>query len=167
MIKIFLLFSMILISFYSYAGLQKSTPHVVDASTSAVVLKFIDNAQELNPLGFVGVLIAKVAFEAAAQGYRDAGDQETCQSIATGARMGSWFGTGATLGSLAGGPYGLAAGGIVALVLSWDWSKQSAIDTCSQELMIDHDPFSFSGKSCFGWNDARPDFCNSFWSFSQ
>ena len=154
-------------SFSAYADIPTATPHIADSAISAAALALIDGTEEIGIFGFPGVLVAKIIFEAAAQGYRDAGDKETCQAIATGARMGSWFGTGATLGSFAAGPYGLAAGGIAALVLSWDWSKQSAIDTCSQALMIDHDPFSFSGESCVGWNEARPDFCNSFWSSAQ
>ena len=57
-------------------------------------------------------MAAKVAFEGIALGYRDAGDVETCQAVAGGARWGGWIGTGATLGGLAAGPVGLAIGGL-------------------------------------------------------
>lgn len=161
-----ILFVLAMLPFLAHAEIPVATPHIADASISAAALRFIDNTSELNPLGFVGVLIAKVAFEAAAQGYRDAGNKEMCKAIAHGARSGSWFGAGATLGGLAAGPYGLALGGIGALILSWDWTKQSAIETCSQRLIIDKYPYSYSGSNCTGWNEARPDFCNSFWSSS-
>lgn len=160
-----ILFVLAILPFLAHAEIPVATPHIADASISAAALHFIDGATELNPLGFVGVLIAKVAFEAAAQGYKEAEDTEMCQAIAVGARSGSWFGAGATIGGLAAGPYGLALGGIGALVLSWDWTKQSAIETCSQPLIIDKDPYSYSGPSCIGWNDARPDFCDEFWSY--
>lgn len=162
-----ILFVLAILPFLSNAEIPVATPHIADASISAAALRFIDNTAELNPLGFVGVLIAKVAFEAAAQGYREYGNKEMCQAIAHGARSGSWFGAGATLGGLAASPYGLALGGIGALVLSWDLTKQSAIETCSQSLVIDKEPYSYSGKNCIGWNEARPDFCNEFWSSSK
>ena len=141
-------------------GVPWMTPHVVDAGVSAAVLQSVPGAVELNPLGFPGVVVAKVVFEGIALGYRDAGDIETCQAIASGARWGGWVGTGATLGGLAAGPVGLALGGLGAGLLSWKGSQRSALETCSQLPVIDQDPYSYSGPACLGWNNARPDFCN-------
>lgn len=135
-------------------------PHVADTSVSWVVLQTVEGVEELNPFGFPGVVIAKLVFEGVALGYRDAGDIETCQALAGGARWGGWIGTGATLGGLAGGPVGLAAGGLAAGLLAWDGSQRSALDTCSQRPIIDPAPYSYSGHACLGWQDARPDFCN-------
>lgn len=154
-------------SFSAYADIPTITPHIADAAISAAALALIDGTEEIGLFGFPGVLAAKIIFEAAAQGYRDAGDKETCQTIAAGVRRGSWFGAGATLGGLAAGPYGLAIGGIGALVFSWDWSQRSAVDTCSQALIVDQHPYSYSGGNCMGWSEARPDFCNSFWSSAR
>ncbi|MBK8184701.1 MAG: hypothetical protein IPK63_18240 [Candidatus Competibacteraceae bacterium] len=146
-------------------GITWITPHVVDTGVSLAVLQSVPGAVELNPLGFPGVVVAKFALEGIALGYRDAGDVETCQSIASGARWGGWIGTGATLGSLAAGPVGLAIGGLGAGLLSWQWSQDSAKWTCSQPPpLADYAPYSYSGADCMGWNDARPDFCND-WSF--
>lgn len=141
-------------------GLFWAVPHVADTGVSLIVLQTVDGAKELNPLGFPGVVVAKMVFEGVALGYRDAGNIETCQAVASGARMGGWIGTGATLGGLAGGPVGLAAGGLAAGLLSLDWSSQSALETCSQQPSIDPEPYSYSGPECTGWNDMRPDFCN-------
>ena len=146
-------------------GIPWMTPHVVDTGVSAAVLQAVPGAVELNPLGFPGVVVSKFAMEGIALGYRDAGDVETCQAIASGARLGGWIGTGATLGGLAAGPVGLALGGLGAGLLSWQWSRESAQWTCSQPPpLADYAPYSYSGVECMGWNDARPDFCND-WSF--
>ena len=141
-------------------GLFWATPHVADTSVSWAVLRTVKGTEELNPFGFPGVVIAKAALEGVALGYRDAGDIETCQAVAGGARWGGWIGTGATLGGLAGGPVGLAAGGLAAGLLSWKGSQRSALETCLQQPSIDPVPYSYSGPACLGWNDARPDFCN-------
>ena len=140
------------------------TPHVVDTGFSIAVLQSIPGAVELNPLGFPGVVVAKFALEGIALGYRGVGNVEMCQAIAGGARWGGWIGTGATLGGLVSGPIGLAIGGIGAGLLSWKWSQQSALETCSQSYSVDVAPYSYSGPECLGWNDARPDFCNN-WSY--
>lgn len=146
-------------------GIPWMTPHVVDTGVSAAVLQAVPGAVELNPLGFPGVVVSKFAMEGIALGYRDAGDVETCQAIASGARLGGWIGTGATLGGLAAGPVGLALGGLGAGLLSWQWSQESAQWTCSQPpSLVDSAPYSYSGAECTGWNDARPDFCND-WSY--
>ena len=137
-------------------------PHVADTSVSWAVLRTVEGTKELHPFGFPGVVVAKAVLEGVALGYRDAGDIETCKSVSSGARWGGWIGTGATLGGLAGGPVGLAAGGLAAGLLSWDWSSQSALETCLQQPSIDPDPYSYSGPECLGWNDARPDFCNTY-----
>lgn len=134
-------------------------PHVADTSLSWTVLKVVDGAEEIHPFGFPGVVVAKLAVEGFALSRRDAGDIETCQALAAGARWGGWIGTGATLGGLAGGPVGLAAGGLAAGLLSWKGSQRSALDTCSQRPSVDPTPYSYSGPACLGWNDARPDFC--------
>ncbi len=136
-------------------------PHVADTSVSWAVLRTVKGTEELSPFGFPGVVIAKMTLEGVALGYRDAGDVETCQALAGGARWGGWIGTGATLGGLAGGPVGLVAGGLAAGLLSWDGSQRSALETCAQLPSIDPNPYSYSGPACLGWNDARPDFCNS------
>lgn len=143
-------------------GLFWATPHIADTSVSWAVLWTVEGTEELNPLGFPGVVIAKAVMEGVAMGYRDAGDIETCQTLAGGARWGGWIGTGATLGGLAGGPAGLAASGLAAGLLSWDWSQQSALETCSRLPSIDLAPYSYSGPECLGWDDARPDFCNTY-----
>ena len=148
-------------------GLFWAAPHVADTGVSLVVLQTVDGVEELNPLGFPGVVVAKMVFEGVALGYRDAGDIETCQAVAGGARLGGWIGTGATLGGLAGGLVGLAAGGLAAGLLSAEWVQRSALETCSRLPSIDPDPYSYSGPECLGWNDARPDFCNSFWSSAK
>ena len=83
-------------------GIPWMTPHVVDTGVSAAVLQAVPGAVELNPLGFPGVVVSKFAMEGIALGYRDAGDVETCQAVAGGARWGGWIGTGATLGGLEG-----------------------------------------------------------------
>lgn len=137
-------------------------PHVADTSVSWTVLRAVEGTEELSPFGFPGVVIAKLVFEGVALGYRDAGDIETCQALAGGARLGGWIGTGATLGGLAGGPVGLAAGGLAAGLLSVEWVQRSALETCSQLLSIDPDPYIYSGPACLGWNNARPDFCNTY-----
>jgi len=137
-------------------------PHVADTSVSWAVLRTVKGTEELSPFGFPGVVIAKLALEGVALGYRDAGDIETCQALAGGARWGGWIGTGATLGGLAGGPIGLAVGGLAAGLLAWDGSQRSALETCSQLPVIDPAPYSYSGPACLGWNDARPDFCNTY-----
>lgn len=139
-------------------------PHVADTSVSWAVLRTVKGTEELSPFGFPGVVIAKLALEGVALGYRDAGDIETCQALAGGARWGGWIGTGATLGGLAAGPVGLALGGLGAGLLSWQWSQESAQLTCSQPPLVDSAPYSYSGDECVGWNDARPDFCNK-WSY--
>jgi hypothetical protein len=141
-------------------GLFWAAPHVADTGVSLVVLQAVEGVEELNPFGFPGVVVAKLAVEGFALSRRDAGDIETCQALAAGARWGGWIGTGATLGGLAGGPVGLAAGGLAAGLLSWKGSQRSALETCLQQPIIDPDPYSYSGPACLGWNDARPDFCN-------
>lgn len=141
-------------------GLFWAAPHVADTGMSLIVLQTVEGTEELNPFGFPGVVIAKMVFEGVALGYRDAGDIETCQAVAGGARLGGWIGTGATLGGLAGGPVGLVAGGLAAGLLSWKGSQRSALETCLQQPSIDPDPYSYSGPECLGWGDARPDFCN-------
>lgn len=142
-------------------GVTWMTPHVVDTGVSMAVLQSAPGAVELNPLGFPGVVVAKFALEGIALGYRDAGDIETCQAIAGGARLGGWIGTGATLAGLAAGLVGLALGGLGAGLLSWQWSQESAKWTCSQPPpLADYAPYSYSGVECAGWNNARPDFCN-------
>jgi hypothetical protein len=143
-------------------GLFWAAPHVADTGVSLVVLQAVEGVEELNPFGFPGVVIAKAVMEGVALGYRDAGDIETCQAVAGGARLGGWIGTGATLGGLAGGPVGLVAGGLAAGLLSVEWTQRSALETCLQQPSIDPAPYSYSGQACTGWNEARPDFCNTY-----
>ena len=171
--KRFIMISLLLSSIVAMAcraaedGLFWAAPHVSDTGVSLVVLQTVDGVEELNPLGFPGVVVAKMVFEGIALGYRDAGDIETCQALAGGSRLGGWIGTGATLGGLAGGPVGIAAGGLAAGLLSGEWVQRSALETCSQLPIIDDAPYSYSGTACLGWNNARPDYCNSFWSSAK
>ena len=59
--------------------------------------------------------------------------------------------------------YRLAAGGLVAGMLSRDWAARSALTTCTaMPALIDPEPYSYSGPECIGWGDARPDFCNIY-----
>lgn len=155
-----LLSSVVVAPCHADEGLFWATPHIADVGVSLAVLRTVDGAEEISPFGFPGVAIAKAALEGAALGYRDAGDVETCQALAGGARWGGWIGTGATLGGLAGGLVGLSIGGLASAVLSWDGSQRSALETCSQRPAIDSAPYSYSGPECLGWNNARPDFCN-------
>lgn len=155
-----LLSSVVAMPCHADEGLFWATPHIADVGVSWAVLRTVEGVEELNPFGFPGVVIAKLVFEGVALGYRDAGDIETCQTLAGGARWGGWMGAGATLGGLAVGPVGLVAGWIAVGLLSWDGSQQSALETCSQRPVIDPAPYSYSGPACLGWNDARPDFCS-------
>ena len=82
-------------------GIPWMTPHVVDTGVSMAVLQSVPGAVELHPLGFPGVVVAKFAMEGIALGYRDAGDVETCQAVAGGARWGGWIGTGSFAHSVA------------------------------------------------------------------
>ena len=138
-------------------------PHIADTGVSLAVLQSVDKAAEINPLGFPGVVVAKLAVEGIALSLRDAGDIESCLALASGARWGGWIGTGATLGGLVGGPVGLAFGGLVAGIWSREWSARSASTTCTAlPALIDPEPYSYSGPECIGWGDARPDFCNIY-----
>lgn len=103
-------------------------PHVADTGISGAVIA--SGGAELNPIGFPGVVVAKVVAEGVAESYRQSGDRFTCAKVATAARYGSWVGTGATLGGLVGGPFGLAAGALVAAVTSYEPAADSAIRTC-------------------------------------
>lgn len=103
-------------------------PHVADTGlTSAVIAS---GGVELNPIGFPGVVVAKIAAEGVAESYRASGDRFQCAKVATAARYGSWVGTGATVGGLVAGPVGLAAGALVAAMSSYESAADSAIRTC-------------------------------------
>jgi len=55
-------------------------------------------------------------------------------------------------------------------VLGWQWENlmDDAVFTCSHHKVVsrsryfesDRDPYSYSGPTCHGWGNARPDFCN-------
>jgi hypothetical protein len=55
-------------------------------------------------------------------------------------------------------------------VLGWQWENlmDDAVLTCSHNKIVsrsryfqsDSDPYSYSGPTCHGWDNARPDFCN-------
>ena len=79
-----------------------------------------------------------LVFEGVALGYQDAGILKLAKHwlvdhawVVGLALVQHWAG-------LAGGPVGLAAGRLAAGLLSWDWSSQSALETCSQQPSIDH-----------------------------
>ncbi len=104
-------------------------PHIMDTGLSGVVIA--SGGVELNPLGFTGVVVAKVAAEGIANHYRQEGDYATCQAIAAGARLGSIIGVGATLGGLAlGGIPGVVLGGLVTAGSLFEYTQQTAFADC-------------------------------------
>ena len=105
-----------------------AAPHLADTGISGAVIA--SGGAELNPMGFPGVIVAKLTAEGVAESYRRTGDRYTCAKIAASARLGSWVGTGATLGGLAGGPVGMAAGALFALLAGDQPARDSAFDTC-------------------------------------
>ena len=105
-----------------------AAPHVADTGLSGAVIAA--GGVELNPLGFPGVVVAKIAAEGSAEFYRQSGDRYTCARVAGAARLGSWVGTGATLGGLAGGPIGMATGALFALLAGEQSARNSALATC-------------------------------------
>lgn len=105
-----------------------AAPHIADTGISGAVIA--SGGSELNPVGFPGVVVAKIAAEGIAESYRQSGDRYTCARIAGAARLGSWVGTGATLGGLAGGPVGMAAGALIAVLAGDQPARDSAFETC-------------------------------------
>lgn len=105
-----------------------AAPHIADTSVSGVVIA--SGGTELNPVGFPGVIAAKLAAEGVAESYRQSGDRYTCARVAGAARLGSWVGTGATLGGLAGGPIGMGVGALFALLAGDQPARDSAFETC-------------------------------------
>lgn len=114
-----LLYSVVAAPCHADEGLFWATPHIADVGVSWAVLRMVEGTEEISPFGFSGVAIAKAALEGAALGYRDAGDVETCQALAGGARWGGWIGTGTTLGGL--------AGGLVWVVNRWACSRSTVL----------------------------------------
>ena len=105
-----------------------AAPHVADTGISGAVIA--GGGSELNPIGFPGVIVAKLAAEGVAESYRRSGDRYTCAKIAGAARLGSWVGTGATLGGLAGGPIGMGVGALFAVLAGDQSARDSAFETC-------------------------------------
>lgn len=103
-------------------------PHIADSGVTTAVIA--SGGTELNPIGFPGVLVAKVAFEGAALAAKESGDKKLCTQIASTARYGSWIGTGATIGGLTLGPPGMLVGALIAAITTNDSSLNSAINTC-------------------------------------
>ena len=120
--KRLLLLSSLLATSCAYA------PHIADSGVTTAVVA--SGGTELNPIGFPGVLVAKVAFEGAALAAKESGDKKLCAQIAASARYGSWIGTAATLGGLALGPAGMAIGALIAVATTEEPSFTSAITTC-------------------------------------
>lgn len=102
-------------------------PHMADLGETAGVL--VVGGAELHPFGFLGVAAAKIGGEWIARRYRDT-DPKMCTAIAVGIRSGGWIGVGATTGGLIAGPYGMVAGGILGLAGTFQWTVQSAHETC-------------------------------------
>lgn len=105
-----------------------AAPHLADTGVSGAVIA--SGGVELNPLGFPGVVVAKIAAEGVAESYRQSGDRYACAKIASTARLGSWVGTGATLGGLAGGPIGMGVGALIAMLAGDQSARDSAFETC-------------------------------------
>jgi len=105
-----------------------TAPHLADTSISGAVIA--SGGSELNPIGFPGVIVAKIAAEGVAESYRQSGDRYACAKIASTARLGSWVGTGATLGGLAGGPIGMGVGALIAMLAGDQSARDSAFETC-------------------------------------
>lgn len=104
-------------------------PHVADTGLSGAMIAA--GGVELNPLGFPGVVVAKVAAEGIAYNYKQEGNYATCRMIASSARLGSFIGVGATLGGLAlGGTPGIIIGGMIAVSALFDYTQQSATEDC-------------------------------------
>ena len=123
------------------------TPHIADSGVTTAVIA--SGGTELNPIGFPGVIVAKVAFEGAALAAKESGDKKLCTQIAASARYGSWIGTGATLGGLVLGPPGMALGALIAAASTNDASFTSAITTCyGREI----EPIENIQYSIGGWN---------------
>jgi len=108
-------------------------PHIVDTGLSGAMIAA--GGVELNPLGFPGVVGAKVFSEVIAYHYKHEGDYATCQAIASGARLGSFTGVGATLGGLVfGGIPGVIFGGLVAASAMFDYTQQTATNDCYPQV---------------------------------
>lgn len=105
-----------------------TAPHLADTGVSGAVIA--SGGVELNPLGFPGVVVAKIAAEGVAESYRQSGDRYACAKIASTVRLGSWVGTGATLGGLAGGPIGMGVGALIAVFVGDQPARDSAFETC-------------------------------------
>lgn len=103
-------------------------PHFADSGLTGAVIA--GGGAELNPIGFPGVVVAKIGMEALALQKKSEGDKRGCFEIASAARMGSWIGTGATAGGLVAGPIGMGFGALVALVAGQDAAIDSAVLTC-------------------------------------
>lgn len=118
----------ILVLFLSGCTLGQA-PHVVDTTLTGAIIA--SGGIELNPLGFPGVVFAKAATEGIAYYYKQEGDYEACQVIASSARLGSSIGVGATLGGLVlGGIPGIVFGGLVAAGALFDYTQQTATKDC-------------------------------------
>lgn len=117
------------------APLAFVVPHGADAGLTTALIA--DGGRELNPVGYPGAIVAKVFFEGVARQYRDAGDPQSCEWVATCARSGSWAGFGATVAGLAGAPpLGMIAAGLLLPAGLWSWTRESARTTCA---MIDEE----------------------------
>lgn len=105
-----------------------AAPHLADTGISGAVIA--SGGAELNPLGFPAVIVAKIAAEGVAESYLRSGNRYACAKIAKAARLGSWVGTGATMGGLAAGPVGMAAGALFAVLAGDQSARDSAFETC-------------------------------------
>lgn len=114
-------------------------PHIADTGLSIYSLTL--GGVELNPLGFPMAVVGKIVYETAAYQYKRAGRPDICYMMTTGARIGSSMGFGGTLGSLIfGGIHPLIAGALIAGAVSFQFSKETAKDTCyGKEYLFSED----------------------------
>lgn len=105
-------------------------PHAAD-STLTTIIATTGPYHEYNFFGFPGALFAKAGGEVGARVARNLGYPDLCVGIATGIRAGGWAGLSATLAGLAiGTTPPMAIAGVAAFILTYQWSKNTAILTC-------------------------------------
>lgn len=141
----------------------KYAPHILDSGATLGLVAIDPSYIEVNPAGIPLTLFNKVALEGLAISEKESGNPKMCTALASGSRIGGWVGLGATVGGLiAGGVPGLVGGGLLAGVISYNPSVNSAVYDCYQNpnYKLDNSPYSYSGEYCVGWTEARPDNCN-------
>ena len=140
-----------------------------DIATTAIALSQ-DDLNEVNPIwGDMNWPVMAVAKLGLVQIVK-----QTPEPYCTPGLMGlTVAGYGAALwnlGVMAGS--GPAAIPVAVALLGWQWEYlvQESSMTCIVKKRlhyVDPEPFSYSGSTCKGWGDARPDFCNDFFQQSE